>query len=111
VTQTLARRFRFGAFSLCWLGAAALQVYASDVGTHGVVVGAYLPDWLLAIASIPPWTLLLPAILDGVAAVAPRLPRGLVRALTIANAAALVSYAFAAIAVIFYIAFANNGVS
>ena len=112
VTPTNGRRFRLAIFALCWLAAAALQVYASDVGIHGSTVGAYVPGWLLAVAAIPPWTLLLPAAIDGMAALAaPRLSGGAMRAFTIANATGLVAYAFVSVAVIFYVAFANNGVS
>jgi hypothetical protein len=112
VTPTNARRFRLGIFGLCWLVAAGLQVYASDVGTHGAVVGAYVPGWLLAVAAIPAWTLLAPALVDGVAALgARRLSDGLSRAFTIANATGLVAYAFVSLSVIFYVAFANNGIS
>ena len=96
---------------MCWLVAAGLQVYASDVGTHGAEVGAYVPGWLLAVAAIPWWALLVPAIVDGIAALGAGLGGAIDRALTILNAAGLVCYAFVAIAVIFYVAFANNGVS
>lgn len=106
------RRFRLGIFALCWLVAAALQVYASDVGTHGAAVGAYVPGWLLAVAAMPPWMLIAPALVDAVAAAgSARLPGALSRALTIANAALLIAYAFVSVALIFYVAFANNGVS
>ena len=110
VTPTNARRFRLGIFGLCWLVAAALQVYASDVGTHGAAVGAYVPGWLLSVAAIPAWTLIVPAAIDGLAALsAARLSAGAVRAFTIANASGLVAYAFVSLAVIFYVAFANYG--
>jgi uncharacterized membrane protein len=112
VTPLNGRRFRLGILALCWLGAAALQVYAGDTGTHGAVVGAYVPAWLLAVAAIPAWTLLAPALIDGVAAaVAARLSGAAMRVLTIVNAVGLVAYAFASLAVIFYVAFANNGIS
>jgi hypothetical protein len=112
VTPTNARRFRLGIFALCWLLAAALQVYASDVGTHGAAVGAYVPGWLLAVAAIPAWTLLAPALVDGAAALgAARLSERPSRALTWINAIGLTAYAFASLAVIFYVAFANNGIS
>jgi hypothetical protein len=112
VTPAVSRRFRFSVFALCWLAAAGLQTYASDVGTHGAIVGAYVPQWLLGIAAIPAWTLLLPALADGaVALAAERLSGGASRVLTIANAVALIAYAFVSIAVIFYVAFANNGIS
>ncbi|HTC30534.1 MAG TPA: hypothetical protein VK702_07365 [Candidatus Acidoferrum sp.] len=112
MTPSNARRFRLGIFVLCWLGAAGLQVYAGDTGIHGAQVGAYVPAWLLAVAAIPPWTLLAPAVIDGVAAAAAaRLSGGAMRALTIINAVGLVCYAFASLAVIFYVAFANNGIS
>ncbi len=75
-------------------------------------MGAYVPAWLLAFAAIPAWTLLVPAVVDGVAALsAPRFSGGAMRALTILNATALVTYAFVSLAVIFYVAFANNGIS
>ncbi|MGC2130068.1 MAG: hypothetical protein WA629_08230 [Candidatus Aquilonibacter sp.] len=110
MTPTNARRFRLGIFTLCWLLAAALQVYASDVGTHGAAVGAYVPSWLLVIAAIPAWALLLPALVDAVAALGARnLSDGLSRAFTIANATGLVAYAFVSLGVIFYVAFANYG--
>lgn len=112
MTPANARRFRLGIFALCWLGAAGLQVYAGDTGTHGAEVGAYVPAWLLAVAAIPAWTLVAPALIDGVAVVgAPRLSGGAMRALTIVNAVGLVCYAFASLAVIFYVAFANNGIT
>jgi hypothetical protein len=112
VTPTAARRFRFLIFALCWLAAAGLQTYASDVGTHGAIVGAYVPAWLLATAKLPAWSLVVIAIADGaVASAAARLSDAVSRALTIANAVALLTYAFASIAVIFYVAFANNGIS
>ncbi|HTX57980.1 MAG TPA: hypothetical protein VMD47_12845 [Candidatus Acidoferrales bacterium] len=112
MTPLTSRRFRLGAFGVCWLVAAALQVYASDVGTHGALVGAYVPGWLLAIAAIPWWTLLAPAAVDGVAVLAAaNLSRGAMRVLTIVNAIGLVAYAFVSLAVIFYVAFANNGIS
>jgi hypothetical protein len=110
VTPTLSRRFRLGAFVICWLIAAGLQHYASDVGTHGAIVGAYVPGWLLAVAAIPWWTLLAPALVDAVAmAAAGSLSAGASRALTWINAIALVAYAFVSLAVIFYVAFANYG--
>ena len=112
MTPVNARRFRLGILALCWLGAAALQVYAGDTGTHGAAVGAYVPAWLLAFAAIPAWTLLAPAAIDGLAAAgAARLSSGAMRALTAINVAGLVCYAFASLAVIFYVAFANNGIS
>lgn len=112
MTPLNARRFRLGIFALCWLVAAGLQVYASDVGTHGAEVGAYVPGWLLAVAAIPWWMLLIPALVDGLAAVGAAWLNGTTdRALTVLNAVGLVCYAFVAIAVIFYVAFANNGVS
>jgi hypothetical protein len=112
VTRRAYRRFRFGIFALCWLGAAALQTYVSDVGTHGVIVGAYLPGWLLAVAAIPPLAVLGVAVLDAlVALAAPRLPDALLPVLAILNSVFLVAYAFIGVAVIFYIAFANNGIS
>ncbi len=110
MTPVSGRRFRLGIFALCWLGAAGLQVYASDTGIHGAQVGAYVPAWLLAVAAIPAWTLLAPALVDGAAAAgARRLSSGAMRALIIINAVGLVSYAFASLAVIFYVAFANYG--
>jgi len=112
VTPSNGRRFRLAIYALCWLVTAALQVYVSDVGIHGAAVGAYVPGWLLAVAAIPSWTLLMPAVIDGVAALsAPRLSGGAMRAFTIANAVGLVAYAFVSLAVIFYVAFANNGIS
>jgi hypothetical protein len=111
VTPENARRFRLGIFAVCWLVAAGLQVYASDVGTHGAAVGAFVPGWLLAVAAIPWWALLVPAAIDGLAAIPAHLNAGIGRALTVLNAIGLIAYAFVAIAVIFYVAFANNGVS
>jgi hypothetical protein len=112
VTRRAFRRFRFGIFALLWLGAAALQVYVSDVGTHGVVVGAYLPSWLLALAAIPWWAVLAGVVVNAVAALAAlRLSDGVVRALTWINSVLLVLYAAIGVAVLFYIAFANNGIS
>ncbi len=110
MTPAVARRFRLGAYTLCWLVAAGLQIYAADVGPHGAAVGAYVPGWLLAVAAIPFWTLLLPAVVDtGAAAVAARVTPGAMRALDWFNAVGLVVYAFASLAVIFYVAFANYG--
>jgi len=112
VTPSNARRFRLGIFAVCWLLAAALQVYVSDVGVHGSAVGAYVPGWLLAVAAIPAWALLAPALIDGAAApFAARFSGGAMRAFTILNACGLVAYAFVGLAVIFYVAFANNGIS
>jgi hypothetical protein len=89
-----------------------LQVYVSDIGTHGVMVGAYLPGWLLSVAAIPPWALLAIAVLDaGIALLALRLGDGILRALAWLNLIGLVLYGFIGVAVIFYIAFANNGIS
>jgi uncharacterized membrane protein len=112
VTPENARRFRLGIFALCWLIAGGLQVYASDVGTHGAAVGAYVPAWLLAIAAIPWWMLLIPAAVDALTAwIAARLTNGAMLTLTILNSVGLVAYAFVAVAVLFYVAFANNGIS
>jgi hypothetical protein len=112
VTRRAFRWFRFAILALLWLGAAALQVYVSDIGTHGVIVGAYLPAWLLSFAAIPPWTLLAVALLDaGIALVALRLGEGVLRVLAWLNLFALGLYGFIGVAVIFYIAFANNGIS
>jgi len=112
VTRSNASRFRLGIFALCWLIAAGLQVYVGDIGTHGSAVGAYVPGWLLATAAIPWWALLVPTAIDGLAAwAAACLASGAHRTLTVLNAVGLIAYAFVAIAVIFYIAFANNGVS
>lgn len=111
MTPSTSRRFRFGVFALCWLLAAALQAYAGDVGIHGAVVGAYVPGWLLAIAAVPPWTLLLPAIVDAAIVLPGRVSVTLARALTLVNAVGLIAYAFVCIAVIFYVAFANNGIA
>lgn len=112
MTRRAFRWFRFAVFALLWLGAAALQVYVSDVGTHGVVVGAYLPAWLLGVASIPPWALLVLVAIDAVVAlVASRVADGFLRALVWLNSILIVLYAFIGVAVIFYIAFANNGIS
>jgi hypothetical protein len=106
------RRFRLGIFALCWLVAAGLHAYASDVGTHGAAVGAYVPGWLLAFAAIPWWSLVAPAVVDGIGtALAARLSAGADRAFSLLNAAGLIAYAALAIGVIFYVAFANNGVS
>jgi hypothetical protein len=112
VTRRALRWFRFTVFALLWLGAAALQAYVSDIGTHGVMVGAYLPAWLLAIAAIPWWGVLAVAGLDLLIALAAlRLSDALLRALAFLNSAFLVFYVFVGVAVIFYIAFANNGIS
>jgi hypothetical protein len=112
VTQRAYRRFRFGVFALCWLGAAALQAYVADVGTHGAMVGAYLPAWLLLVANVPPVAVLAAAVVDALAAlIALRMPLAIDRALVVANVVLLLAYAFAGVAVIFYVAFANNGVS
>jgi hypothetical protein len=76
------------------------------------MVGAYVPGWLLGVAAIPWWSLLLPAIVDGaVALAAARISGGTSRWLTIANAVGLIAYAFVSVAVIFYVAFASNGIS
>jgi len=110
VTPTLARRFRLGAYALCWLVAAGLQRYVSDTGTHGAIVGAYVPGALLAVAAIPFWTLFAPALVDTVATLgAARLSSGGVRILDWVNAVGLVAYAFLSIAVLFFVAFANYG--
>ncbi len=112
MTRRTYRRFRFGVFALCWLGAAALQAYVSDVGTHGAMVGAYLPGPLLAVAAIPPWAVLIGTGVNVLAALAaPRLPDVLLRVLVWLNAIMLIAGAFVAVAVLFYVAFANNGVS
>jgi hypothetical protein len=112
VTPAASRRFRFLVFALCWLAGAGLQTYASDVGTHGAIVGAYVPAWLLAVAAIPPWSLLVIAFADGaVALAAGQLSDATSRLLTILNAIGLVVYGFVSVAVIFYVAFANNGIS
>jgi hypothetical protein len=112
VTPAASRRFRFFIFALCWLAAAALQTYASDVGTHGAIVGAYVPAWLLAVAAIPAWSLLVPALANAALALAAaRFSDATMRTLTAVNAVALIAYAFVGIAVIFYVAFANNGIS
>jgi hypothetical protein len=112
VTRRAFRRFRFAVFALLWLGAAGLQAYVSDIGTHGVMVGAYLPGWLLTIAAVPWWAMLAAAALDLVIALAAlRLSNALLRAAAFLNGALLVFYAFVGVAVIFYIAFANNGIS
>ena len=87
-----------------------MQIYAADVGPHGAAVGAYVPGWLLAVAAIPFWTLLVPAAIDAAAALgAGRLSHGAIRVLDWCNAVGLVVYAFASLAVIFYVAFANYG--
>jgi hypothetical protein len=109
VTRRAFRWFRFAVLALLWLGAAALQVYVSDIGTHGVMVGAYLPAWLLSFASIPPWALLFGTAFDGtIALLALRLRDGPLRMLLWLNVVALVLYGFVGVAVIFYIAFTNN---
>ena len=110
MTPTATRRFRLGAYVLCWLVAAGLQRYVADTGTHGAIVGAYVPGPLLAVAAIPFWTLLVPAAIDAAAALgAGQLSRGLMRAFDWVNAAGLVAYALVSIAVLFYVAFANYG--
>lgn len=112
VTRRAFRRFRFALFALLWLAAAALQAYVSDIGTHGVIVGAYLPDWLLAIAAVPWWSLLAGAIVDAAVALAAlHIPGAVLRLLSWLNGLLLIAYAATAVAVIFYIAFANNGIS
>ena len=112
MTRRAWRRFRFALFALLWLGAAAFQTYVSDVGTHGVEVGGYLPDWMLAIASIPPWAFLIAVAFDGIVALlAMRIADLVLRVLGIANSVLLILYAAIGIAIIFYIAFANNGIS
>jgi hypothetical protein len=112
VTRRAFRRFRFAIFALLWLGAAALQAYVSDIGTHGVMVGAYLPGWLLTIAAVPWWAMLAAAAFDLVVALAAlRLSNALLRVVAFLNGVLLVFYAFVGVAVIFYIAFANNGIS
>jgi hypothetical protein len=112
VTRRTWRWFRFTLFALLWLGAAAFQTYVSDVGTHGVAVGGYLPDSLLALASIPAWAFLIAVALNGIIALfVMRIADLLLRLLAILNAALLILYALIGVAVIFYIAFANNGIS
>ena len=112
VTRRAFRRFRFALFALLWLGAAALQAYVSDVGTHGVAVGAYLPSWLLALAAIPWWAVLSAVAVNAIIALAAlHIPDGILRVLSWLNGALLVLYAAIGVAVLFYIAFANNGVS
>ena len=112
MTRRAFRWFRFSIFALLWLGAAALQAYVSDIGTHGVMVGAYLPGWLLALAAIPWWAVLAVAAFDLLIALAAlRLSDALLRVLAVLNSVFLVLYAFVGVAVIFYIAFANNGIS
>ncbi len=111
MTRRTYRWFRFGLFALLWVGAAALQTYVGDVGTHGAMVGAYVPGWLLGVAAIPPWAMLATAAADGLAALAAgHLPRALERGLVAANAALLVAYAFVGVAVLFYVAFASNAI-
>jgi hypothetical protein len=110
VTPTLSRRFRLGAYTLCWLVACGLQRYVTDAGTHGAAVGAYLPDALLAIAAIPYWTFFAPALLDLAGTLgAGWLSRGAMRAFDVINAVLLVTYAGLAVAVLFYVAFTNYG--
>ena len=110
MTPTLSRRFRLGAYALCWLIAAGLQRYVTDTGIHGAAVGAYVPAPLLAVAAIPAWTLLIPGLIDIIAlAAAQRLTRGAMRALDWLNAIGLVAYAFVSVAVLFYVAFTNYG--
>lgn len=112
MTRRAYRRFRFALFAFLWLGAAALQAYVSDVGTHGVIVGAYLPGWLLAMAAVPWWSLLGAVAVDALVALAAlRIPGALLRVLSWINALLLIAYAAVGVAVIFYIAFANNGIS
>ncbi len=110
MTPALSRRFRLGAYVVCWLISAGLQRYVADTGTHGAIVGAYLPGWLLAVAAIPFWALLLPALVDAAAALAAaRLSPGTMRTFDWINAALLIAYAGASVAVLFYVAFANYG--
>jgi hypothetical protein len=110
VTPTLIRRFRLGAYVICWLVASGLQRYVSDAGTHGAAVGAYLPDLLLGVAAIPYWTLFVPALVDLAAVLgAGRLSRGAMRAFDVLNAVLLIVYAAACVAVLFYVAFTNYG--
>ena len=101
---------RLGALAVCWLIAAGVQAYASDVGPHGAQVGAYVPGWLLAAAAIPWWVFVAPALADAIAGLAAaRLDAAPLRIITIVNAVGLVAYAFVSVAVIFYVAFANYG--
>jgi hypothetical protein len=110
VTPTVARRFRLGAYAVCWLVAAGLQRYVTDTGIHGAAVGAYVPAVLLAVAAIPFWTLLFPALIDGIGVLAAqRLTGGAMRAFDWLNAIGLVAYAFLSVAVLFYVAFTNYG--
>lgn len=112
MTRRAWRRFRFALFSLLWLGAAAFQTYVGDVGTHGVAVGGYLPDWLLAVAAIPAWTFLIAVAIDGVIALAAEYMADVVlRTLVAINSVLLILYAAIGIAVLYYIAFANSGIS
>ncbi|HUA10061.1 MAG TPA: hypothetical protein VMA98_12415 [Candidatus Acidoferrales bacterium] len=112
MTPLVSRRLQLGAFAVCWLVAAGLQVYASDVGSHGAQVGAYVPGWLLAVAAIPWWAFLAPALVDGIAALAgASLTPPVVRVLMLLNATGLVAYAFVSVATIFYVAFSGNGIS
>jgi hypothetical protein len=112
VTRRAWRRFRFALFGFLWLGGAAFQSYVSDIGTHGVAVGGYLPDWLLGVAKIPPWTLFIAVGLNLLfALLAMRLPDYALRVLALINSALLVLYAAIGLAVLYYIAFANSGIS
>ncbi len=95
---------------MCWLVTAGLQLYVADTGTHGAIVGAYLPGTLLAVAAIPFWTFFAPALIDAAAALgAGALSSAMIRALDWLNAIGLVTYAGASIAVLFYVAFTNYG--
>jgi len=77
-----------------------------------VIVGAYLPDWLLAIAAVPWWALLAGVIVDAIVALAAlQIPGSVIRLLSWLNGLLLIAYAAAGVAVIFYIAFANGGIS
>lgn len=76
------------------------------------MVGAYLPGWLLSAAAIPPWTLLLVALCDAaITLAATRIPARVLPILTAINVVGLGLYAFSATAVLFYVAFADSGIS
>jgi hypothetical protein len=96
----------------CWAGAAALGAYAADTGLHAVKVGAYLPGWLVAAATLPWWAALLPGAADALAAGwHARMAPWLFRAIVWTNAALLTGYVFCALAIVYYVAFATNGIS
>ena len=49
-----------GSLALCWLAAIGAQAYIDDLAVHAVMLGAFLPDWLLSFAKLPVWLWVLP---------------------------------------------------